>query len=338
MAFYLGLIFIATASAFACYMLAKLAPDLELMANPDRLRQHKKPIPVVGGLAIYVALLLSFIALDQSLGLLLPSLLIMCAVGALDDRYSLPPWVRFLAQAVAAYIMIKFTGVKLESLGGLVSFEKDVYLGAWSIPITIFAVVGVINAINMSDGLDGLAASLVVLVLIALIVAGSSLKSVLLISIAAISGFLIFNLRLWREQALVFLGDGGSMMLGILVAFLLIQHSQHPIGFWPVTALWILALPLIDAVAVLIVRPLTGRSPFAADHNHYHHQLLKRGFSANMVLFIVLLSQSAFVVIGIVMFRLRVAEPFQLCLFLAVFFCYLVYLYFSISKQAKMSD
>lgn len=338
MAFYLGLVFIAFTSAMACYLFARWAPELELMAAPEQHRQHKNPIPVVGGLAIYVSLLIGFISLDQSFGLLLPCLFLMCAIGAIDDRYSLPLWIRFLAQAAAAFVMIELTGVKLETLGFLVSNDKELHLGAWSIPLTIFVTVAVANVINMSEGFDDLAASLALVVLITLVLMGSNLKNILLISIAAISGFLLFNFRAWRGRASVFLGKAGSMMLGILVAFLLIQHSQYPIGFWPVTALWILALPLIDAAAVLIVRPLIGRSPLAADHSHFYHQLSQSGLRVNTVVVIVLLTQSVFMLLGCALFRIRVAEPLQLILFLSIFFIYLVYLYLRMAKQAKLSD
>jgi len=337
MAFILGLVFIGITSAAACYLFARWAPEIELMAIPGEHRQHLRATPVVGGLALYAAFLISFLALDQSIGFLLPALFMMCAIGALDDRYNLATWMRFLAQAIAAYLMIEFTGIKLESLGWILPIKSELLLGAWSMPITVFATVGVINAINMSDGLDGLAGSLVLLVLICLLLMGSSLDRILLISIAALIGFLIFNLRLWRDQAIIFLGDSGSMMLGVLVAFLLIQHSQYPTGFWPVTALWVLALPLIDAVAVLIARPLRGRSPFAADHSHYHHQLIKRGFKANTVLLIALLIQSSFMFLGWLMFRLRVAEPLQLLLFLSCFLVYLVYLWRWMGKQSELS-
>lgn len=335
MAFYLGLLFVTFTSAFACYLLARWAPDLELMAMPGEHRQHKRPTPVVGGLALYFAILVGFISLDQSFGLLLPSLFLMCAVGALDDRYSLPTWARFLSQAVAAYIMIELTGVRLATLGFLVSPTSELVLGAWSIPFSIFATVGVINAINMSDGIDGLAASLVMLVLLALLLMGNNLPKMLLIGVAAIIGFLFFNLRFGRDQGAVFLGDAGSMMLGILVAFLLIQHSQYPTGFWPVTALWMLALPLIDAVAVLIARPLVGRSPFSADHSHYHHQLLKSGLKTNAVLLILLLVQASFMLFGWFLFSVRLAQHIQLLLFLAIFFVYLIYLWRWLLKQSK---
>ena len=335
MAFILGLVFVATTSAAACYLFARWAPEIELMANPGEHRQHLRATPVVGGLAIYAAFLISFLILDQSIVLLLPALFMMCVIGALDDRYILKAWMRFLAQAIAAYLMIEFTGVKLESLGQLLPFNSELVLGAWSTPITVFATVGVINAINMSDGSDGLAGSLVLLALGYLLLMGSSLDRILLISIAALSGFLIFNLRLWRDQAVIFLGDSGSMMLGILIAFLLIQHSQYPTGFWPVTALWVLALPLIDAVAVLIARPLRGRSPFAADHSHYHHHLASRGFKPNAVLFIALLIQSFFMLFGWLMFRMRVAESLQLLIFLSCFIMYLVYLWRWMGRSAE---
>jgi len=329
----LGLVLLI--STVACWFLIRSASSMSLIAEPGEHRQHSLPTPMVGGLAIYLALFFGLVLIAKQYVLLLPCLLFMCVVGVVDDRYALPSWLRFLAQGLAAYLMIQFTGIQLLSLGFLVGGEQEVLLNRWSMPLTIFATVGVINAINMSDGLDGLAGSMVVLVLISLLILNSSLDRLIWISIAAICGFLFFNLRLFRAQAAAFLGDAGSMMLGLLLATLLIQHSQNPIGIWPVTALWLLAIPLIDAVAVLLVRPLHGKSPFLADNSHYHHQLLQRGFSVNGVLVITLLSQIIFIAIGITLFQLRVAEHIQLIMFLAVFAVYLVHLWSWMRRNRK---
>jgi len=120
-----------------------------------------------------------------------------------------------------------------------------------------------------------------------------------------------------------------------MLAFLLIQSSQLEQGILPVTALWLLSLPLIDAVAVLIVRPMRGRSPFSADRIHYHHQLLDRGISVNVVLLIIIAFQCLFVAIGITLLRIGVAEHIQLALFLSIFFMYVVRLYYFSGKPAK---
>lgn len=317
--------FILSTISLACIVitlvLARYAEQLKLLAHPGEHRLHQHSTPLVGGLGIYSAILVGLIFLDSSFKNFLPVLMFMCAVGALDDRFKLPSWSRFLAQGLAAYLMIKMTGVELKSLGFL-SPDRELMLGRWSMPMTIFATIGVINAINMSDGHDGLAGSLVLLVLISLFFNGAD-HGLILISCAALLGFLLLNLRLFRSRAIVFLGDAGSMMLGLLLAYLLIKHSQMKAGIWPVTALWLLALPLIDAVAVLIVRPLRGKSPFAADRIHYHHQLVDRGVSVSLAVGIAVLIQTGFIILGLWAWKMRIADHFQLIAFLILFVLYL---------------
>ena len=316
-----SLIGVTMITALACLVLSKFSAKLGLQAIPGEHRLHEYPTPMVGGVAIYAGILLGFFLLDNSFVGLLPSLLLLCVVGALDDKYKLPSWARFVFQAIAAYLMIRLTGVQLESLGYLHP-EHETLLGGWSVPMTIFATIGVINAVNMSDGHDGLAASLLILVLLSLFISGAD-AGLTLIAIAALVGFLVFNIRIFRKRASVFMGDAGSTMLGLLLGFLLIKHSQSEGGIWPVTALWLLAFPLIDAVSVLIVRPLRGSSPFAADRIHYHHMLVDRGMSVNGMLVIVLIAQTFFISLGLWARSIRVADHLQLIAFLTVFFIYL---------------
>ncbi len=331
----LGLIFVLTLGAV--YLLSRFASKLGLLAEPGEHRLHQEPTPMVGGLAMYLGLICGLILIDNSFAPLLPSLFLMCAVGALDDRYGLPSWVRFVAQGVAVYLMTLFTSVILIDLGYLFSGTDRILMsGLWPISMTIFACIGVINAVNMSDGLDGLAGTLVFIVLLTLLLIGHPTQSFIAICLSVIAGFLVWNIRLGRARARVFMGDAGSTMLGLIVAFLLIQYSQQEKGIWPVTALWFLALPLIDAVAVLIVRPLRGRSPFSADRVHYHHQFLDRGFSVNATLLIAITLQLVFIAVGIALWKIRLAEHLQLALFLILFFTYLLRLYYFSGKSVKV--
>ncbi len=319
----------------AALYLAKNAAQMKLLAFPGAHRQHQNATPMVGGLAMYFGLMVGFFIVDDGSAQVLPSLFLLTVVGALDDRYSLPSWSRFLAQALAVYLMVELTGVRLLSLGYLTP-KGDVLLGDWSVAMTIFASIGVINAINMSDGHDGLAGSLVFVVLLGLLTVGVD-TGFLMILAAVVLGFLTLNLRVFRTQARVFMGDAGSTMLGLALAYVLIRVSQSPEGIWPVTALWLLALPLIDAVAVLIVRPLRGKSPFSADRIHYHHQLVDRGVSVNLAVLIAVSIQAGFIVLGLTALRLRVAEHLQLMAFLGIFVLYLLSLFwFTRATKARV--
>jgi len=326
MMFASGLITVFLIVVGAVFVLVKFATNLGLLAFPGEHRTHENPTPMVGGIAIFSGLVAGVVLVDSSFIRLVPCLLLMCVMGVLDDRYTLPSWTRFLAQGIATYLMIKLTGVQLQSLGNLFYNVADIRLDAWSVPMTIFASIGVINAVNMSDGLDGLAGSMVLLVLLALMFLGTPSFGLAAITAVCLIGFLAWNLRVFKKPARVYLGDAGSMMLGLLLAYLLIEASQGQRSFAPVTALWLLALPLIDAVAVLIARPLRGKSPFLADRTHYHHHLADRGLSVNCVLFAALSLQIALIGVGIVLHSLQIAEHWQLTAFLALFFTYLILL------------
>ena len=324
--FVAGLIAVFLVTTIAVYGFISLAPAMKLLALPGEHRLHQEPTPMVGGIAIYIGILSGFILVDASFYRLLPCLFLMCLVGVLDDRFSLPSWSRFLVQGAVAYLMIKLTGVQLEGLGLLVSADTELLLGSWATPMTIFATIGVINAVNMSDGMDGLASGMVLLILISLIVLGTPSKALVLITVMALLGFMLWNVRLLGERARAFMGDAGSTMLGLLLAYLLIEVSQAGKGVAPVTALWLMALPLMDAVAVLIVRPLKGNSPFSADRIHYHHLLLGRGLSVNQALVTALVSQAIFIVAGLAMWKTQVPAHWQFTAFLVLFVLYLALL------------
>ena len=321
--FWIVAVLVFLVSAIVSMLLANYAQRFNLIARPGQHRRNSKETPTVGGLAMGLAISLGILFVAPEHKLLLFPLIFVCIVGALDDRYKLPFWWRFIAQGLAATGMIYLTGAELESLGLLFS-ESNVMLGAWSKPMTVFATIGVINAINMSDGLDGLAGSLLILILITLLAINGYMNNLIWIVIFSISGFLLWNLRLIRPYAKVFMGDSGSTMLGLVLAYLLIQYSQAENGILPVMALWLMAMPLIDAVAVLIARPIHGRSPFSADRNHYHNQISDSGFGANKTVLLALLIQGFFIGVGVLAMKFNIDQTIQLCLFLGIFFIYLI--------------
>lgn len=319
------------------FLLSKHAESLGLLAYPGEHRHHLEPTPVVGGIAMFTGLMAAYLVLDnQVLEALLPALLVLCVTGVCDDRYKLPYWSRFIAQAVAALLMIWLTDTHLSSMGSLLS-DNEILLGQWALPVTVFAVIGVINALNMSDGLDGLAGSIVLLVVAGIYLAGSDKHGLLAIIAASVSGFLFWNLRIMRPQARLFMGDAGSTMLGLVLAYLLIDVTQgeQPMVA-PVTALWFLLLPLFDAVGVLLIRPLKGKSPFEADRMHYHHFLQQKGFTANQSLVVALMLQAIFITGGVLINRLSVPEHIQFYVFMGLFALYLLLLFrLSAEQQAE---
>ena len=165
-----------------------------------------------------MALLASYPTRDKHFYLLASAWFVLL-VGFVDDLKDLGVWVRILIQILVCFIMIKGAGIYVESLGDLFGFG-EIYIGAWGIPFTIFAVIGLVNAINMSDGIDGLTGSLVLVDIIGIF-------DFLLIMAVTLIPYLLTNLTIVSGRK-IFLGDAGSMFIGFILAWELIELSQTP--------------------------------------------------------------------------------------------------------------
>lgn len=319
-------------TAFLLWFLRPLAGRIGLVDVPDARKHHDVNTPLIGGLAMFVGFTFAVLTLDVSLsqyrGLFL-GLLVLIVVGVLDDMHDLSSYAKFLAQITAAVFMVSWGGVSLHSLGWITPSGALVELGAWTVPFTIFSTVGVINALNMVDGMDGLAGSLAFIGLMALGImaydAGNTGPAYILFIVAAtVLAFLSFNLRLFgRSRALIFMGDSGSMFLGFILSWYVIDFSAPQMRtIAPVTALWILAIPLFDAVYLLLRRVLSGRSPFAADRYHLHHLLLARGLSVNQTLSLIIVLALSMAGFGVYGFVHKVSEAIQFYSFLLAFAVY----------------
>lgn len=277
-------------STVLVWVLRPLAMRIGLVDSPGERKQHVGHVPLVGGIAMFCGFMFAVLVLDLSLDsyrAFFACTALLVIVGVLDDFHDLPPWVRFVAQVVAALIMTLWGGVVVRDLGALFG-SGSVPLGMWAVPFTVFATVGAINAINMLDGVDGLAGGIawIAFVLLGFVAFSENLMAdaqVLLVLACVVSAFLVFNLRFpGRRQALVFMGDAGSMFLGFALVWFAISLSQgESRAMTPVTVLWILALPLLDAVSIFVRRVTSGRPPFTAARDHLHHILLSIGLSVN---------------------------------------------------------
>jgi UDP-GlcNAc:undecaprenyl-phosphate GlcNAc-1-phosphate transferase len=312
--------------------LRRSAGTLGLLEQPGEHRTHLAATPLVGGIAIFGGILTGWMfSPPTQLPALLLGGLVVASIGVWDDRHQTSYLVRFGGQIAAAMIMVAIGGVTLQDLGHLTTSEYLFYLGRWSMALTIFAAVGVMNALNMSDGMDGLAGSLSLVTVCCLLILAMTAGHIgavtgLVIIAAAIAGFLVYNVR-WRGQrsAVVFMGDGGSLLLGFLLAWYLIGLSQGgERAMSPVTALWIFALPLFDAVGVMLRRAVRGQSPFKSDREHYHHYLLALGLSVKQVLAVVVGTAVLLASVGLVGWYLGLSERWLFYAFLGVFIAFVI--------------
>mgnify|MGYP006107251291 CR=1 FL=1 len=270
-----------------------------LIDIPDRSRKfHKRPTPLTGGLGIYIALLISGkIYMDfNDLNGYLPeftyhlmlSSIILVGAFLVDDIKGLKASSRLLIQILLSLYIIFTTDISLNNLGDLFGFG-NIYLGIFSIPFTVFCVVGIMNAFNMIDGVNGLCSgySMTSLLLIGFF-SGLIYDSLMIMFIGSIVGFLFFNLSFFGNKRAVFLGDHGSNLLGFWVAWSAIYCSQNELySIEPITIIWFVAIPLLDCVGLIYARTRQKISWASPGRDHIHHKLMNK-FSSEGTLIIII--------------------------------------------------
>jgi UDP-GlcNAc:undecaprenyl-phosphate GlcNAc-1-phosphate transferase len=282
-----------------CIGFRELAREWYLIDIPDDRKRHDGAVPLCGGIAIFLAFAIAASIVqgtsDQANILqLLPGLALVLVTGVLDDRFNLPVMPRLSAQLLAAALIIGMAGIERLSLGMNIALPSTgptaeigtIFLaGPLFLLLALTFIVGLINAVNMSDGVDGLAGASSAAAFFWLAVIGFDfgqhrLGLQTLALAAACLGFLVFNMRhRWRMKASLFLGDGGSTLLGAALAGTsLILASGEPAIAFPVL-LWVVAVPVIDTLSLIIRRLAVRRSPFSADRQHLHHLLMDAGLS-----------------------------------------------------------
>jgi len=322
-------------SALSCILAVNItsyfALKIGLVDVPNYRKIHTGNIPLVGGISMFVALVIGLLTTQIDiipLKNILLAMLVALVVGALDDHKDLSIRFRIFFHIVAALIVVSTNGVILSSLGwifGIVEFK----LYSWSVFVSVFAIIGVMNAVNMSDGIDGLSGLLSIVTLsfisyFAYIGGREDLFTLALLSCSTLVPFLMFNLGIFGRSRKVFMGDAGTLFIGLLIAVLLINLSQGENAvFRPVTALWLLAVPLLDTISVMIRRLKNGGSPFKPDRGHLHHFLLSSNISEKKTLIIIVAMAFSMALIGSCLELYNVAEWKVFSLFIFVFFLYL---------------
>lgn len=260
--------------------LMRWAAPLGIVDLPESRKVHSSPVPRVGGIAMAAGLLIWLVfwgGSTRAMQALLACIVVLLVFGVWDDRKTLSAGPKFLGQAIAALIAIVWGHVCIDTL----TLSERMALPIWlSLPLTFFFLMGGTNAFNLADGLDGLAGGMAMVclcgtALLAFTIGNTVVGSTAVVMVGAVIGFLRFN----THPARVFMGDGGSQMLGFcaaVLAILLTQDQQIPLS--TALPLLLLGLPIIDTLMVMTERALEGVSPFKADRRHIHHRLLALGF------------------------------------------------------------
>ncbi|TAA39581.1 UDP-N-acetylglucosamine--undecaprenyl-phosphate N-acetylglucosaminephosphotransferase [Corallincola spongiicola] len=325
-------------TAFLCSFLSikilkPLAEQVGLVDKPNERKNHVGHIPLVGGISTFIGVLIAsvlWLPHSSELRIYIIASAMMVFIGVLDDKYDLSVRVRLVGQMLIASLMIFGVNAYIADLGDLIGFG-GINLGWLGIPFTYLAMLGAINAFNMVDGIDGLVGSLSIttftsLALLFLFNSDKQLATFPLMIATATFPYLLFNLGLPGGRfKKIFMGDAGSMFIGLSVVWLLATGSQGDnAAFRPVTALWVIAMPLMDMAAIMYRRMKKGQSPFKPDRDHLHHIFMRAGFSARQSLLIITILAVVLAGVGIVGELLNASDWLMFVGFLGVFvlYCY----------------
>ncbi|MGF1689462.1 UDP-N-acetylglucosamine--undecaprenyl-phosphate N-acetylglucosaminephosphotransferase [Photobacterium japonica] len=323
MYFFLPLLF----SFCLMFPLYFIAIKVQLVDYPSSRKHHQGIVPLIGGLGIFSAMLVAYLVLvslnrhaelAQPYAYWLGAGCFVC-IGCLDDKYTLNVKIRLVMQVLITLWLITGDHLRILTLGHLTSDIPIILPDTVSLAITILAICGALNAFNMIDGVDGLLGIITTITLCAIgvlffIQQQPDGYAFCLLVIGALLPFLIVNIG-WPtgQRWKVFMGDAGALLMGFTIVWLLIAGSQgstlsEPI-FRPVTALWLIALPLMDMAALILRRLQQKRSPFQADRQHLHHLCLRQGWSQRKTVGVLGSLSAGCALIGVFGEQMQLSEP-----------------------------
>lgn len=282
---------------FAIPVIIQVARQKKMFDEPDERKVHKMVIPTLGGLGIFAGFILATLLAvpwgSPEFQYFVAAAIVIFFLGIKDDILVLSAAKKFIGQLVAAGIIIKFGGVQISNMHGFLGIGEIPEVA--SIVLTLFTVIVITNSFNLIDGVDGLAGSLGLLTAILFgsyfFYVGQLMFAVMAFSLAgSLVGFLIYNF----SPAKIFMGDTGSLLIGLINSIMVIKFiniagavdAKLPLEAAPAIGFAILIVPLFDTLRVFGQRILDRRSPFSPDRSHVHHFLLEIGFSHKMVTFL----------------------------------------------------
>jgi len=316
-----------------------VANSKKLYDVPDARKIHDAPIPSLGGLAIFAGFVMASIIIipfsqATDFQYFIAAFLVIFFLGLKDDILDISPVKKFIGQVLAAFLIIYKGNIQIQSMHGFMGIDQLPPM--FSIFFTYLTIIVIVNSFNLIDGIDGLAASLA---LMAVVIFGIyfyevNMQAYAILSFAAAAAlvaFLIFNFH----PAKIFMGDTGSLLLGLINAILVIKFInvanlpdvKIPISAAPAVGFSILMIPLLDTLRVFGIRIAHRRSPFSPDRNHIHHLLLDRGMSHRAIT-LTLVGVNLFFIALVYMLRSFDCTWLILGIF-AIFFSVIALLYYS---------
>lgn len=311
--------------------IVKIAREKSLMALPNGRTSHEIPTPNLGGVAIFAGVILSSVLFTgfgtaHELKYIMAGMLILFFVGLKDDLLPLPAYQKFIGQSLATLIILVPGDLYLHSLHGLLGIHELSYFSGIAITFVLF--LALINSFNLIDGIDGLASGLGILASlffgIVFLLNGSLAYAIMsFVLTASLLAFFYFNV--FSKKNKIFLGDTGSMLIGLLVAILAIKYLNiengtlffHQNNTAPALLLSVLIIPLFDTGRVMMVRISQRKSPFAADRIHIQHHMLRLSNSHLAASLKILCANTLFIAIPLLFRNLSVEELTLMILALA---------------------
>ncbi len=333
---------------FAIPVIIQVAKDKKLFDEPDERKVHKNVIPTLGGLGIFAGFIIATLmgvpaGITTELQYFAAAATVIFFLGIKDDILILSASKKFIGQLIAAGIIIKFGGVQITNMHGFLGVYEIPHIA--SIVFSIFTIIVITNSFNLIDGVDGLAGSLGLLTTVVFGIyffyAGQLTYAVMALALAGSTiGFLIYNF----SPAKIFMGDTGSLLIGLINSILVIKFinvagnpsSNLPLEAAPAIGFSILMIPLFDTLRVFSLRILDRRSPFSPDRTHIHHFLLDLGFSHRMITFTCVATNMALIALAYFLRHLGTTTVLGILLFTS--FVFLGIIYFSRPKSKILGN
>ncbi len=297
---------------FAIPPIIEIARSKHLFDIPGERSSHKVATPSLGGIAIFAGAIFSIVLWTPfngfaNLQYILGAFIILFLIGAKDDISPMTPYKKMIAQLLAAAILIFRSDIRLEGLYGFLGLHNELGYVTF-ILLSFLTIMAIVNSFNLLDGIDGLTGSVGVLIMVTMgvwfyLTGGVELSTVAFASAGAVTAFLRFNF----SPARIFMGDTGSLFIGLVCAILVIRFinanfllpAGHPYKFHaiPAVALGIVFLPLFDLIRVSMTRIIRGHSPFHPDRRHIHHMLIDYGLTHMQATALLCFVQVVFIVL-----------------------------------------
>ena len=332
-----GLAFFVT--FFAIPVIIQVAKEKKFYDEPDERKVHKAVVPTLGGLGIFGGFILATLmgvpsSLSAQLQYFIASLMVIFFLGIKDDILVISATKKFIGQLLAAGIIIKFGGIQINNMHGFLGVNEIPHTA--SILLTLFTIIVITNSFNLIDGVDGLAGSLGLLTSmffgVYFFFVGQLMFATMAFALSgSLIGFLIYN----YSPAKIFMGDTGSLLIGLLNSIFVIKFisvasdpklsAQFFLESAPAIGFAVLIVPLFDTLRVFSVRIINRRSPFSPDRNHIHHFLLDLGLNHKMVTMVCVGVNILFISLAYVLQALGTTLVFLSLTIVAVAFVGIVY-------------